>query len=793
MLVPLSWLQEFVEIDISVHELAELLTCAGLEVEKVDKAKLPFEGIVVGKVLHTEAHPEADRLKVARVSDGEQEFQVVCGDPKCSAGMVTAFAKVGSKLFDDEGKATKIKKGKLRGVESFGMLCSEQELGLAADSYGIINLPETAPLGALVETLFGDTILEIGLTPNLGHCMSLRGVAREVAALTNKPLKQRRYEFSGESEGRTAKRVTVDIEDPDFCSRYSCIAVRGVDVKPSPDWLRRRLEMCNIRSINNIVDATNYVMLETGQPLHAFDLDAIEDGKIVIKPCEEEILHTTLDEVERKIPVHTGMIYDGVKPIAIAGIMGGQNSSVSDTTTDILIEGAAFDAGMVRRASKLLGLRSDASARFERKTDTSHTAEVVKYAAELIADIAGGIVDEEGIDEWVKPAVKREITCRLPAVNRLLGIHLSLGEVKEIFLRLEIEVVREDNETLVVNAPHYRNDLCEEIDLIEEVARIYGYNNIDYKEPKVVISSMETDPRVAIEREMREKLCSAGLTEFLTCDLISEKQASFASPEEFLLHVMHPSSVDQAVLRPSMLPGLLESVKHNAAHGTFDISAFEIGRVHYKERNATVEKPVAAILLSGKRMPHCWDQSSKSDVDFYDLKGIVEGVFEAFGIEDVATEKTSIDLFHPGQQAQMRAGDAPLAVLGQVHPSACKKFAIDRPVFFAQIELLSLLNLWNKTKLMEMLPQFPGSDRDWTVTLEKNKPIETLLSAAKKLPSRLLKKVELLDVYTGEKVAADKKNVTLRFHYGDEAKTVSQERVDKEHERVLSAISEKNS
>ena len=335
------------------------------------------------------------------------------------------------------------------------------------------------------------------------------------------------------------------------------------------------------------------------------------------------------------------MIYDDEKPVAIAGIMGGKNSSVRDNTTDILLEGASFESGIVRRASKLLGLRTDASARFERGTDLSQINDTVTYAAHLIASISGGTVDKEIVDEWITPNVRRKITFRIQQVNRILGTTISLNEIKEILHRLEIVIIDENEAELTLSPPSYRNDITGEIDLIEEIARIYGYNNIDSKTAKIVTSSLPTDPRVIIEKTCREELCKAGLQEFITCDLISPKQANFVSTDEFLLHVLKPSSVDQSILRPSMLPGLLEVIRHNAAFGTFDIAGFEIGRVHYKEREATVERPVAAIIMTGKKTPHCWDQTSDDKLDFYDVKGTLESVIKHFSISDATYTRSS--------------------------------------------------------------------------------------------------------------------------------------------------------
>ena len=471
MRVPLSWLKDYVNLELSNKELSDILTLAGLEVDKIEPTPFLFKGVVVAEVKETKPHPNAEKLKVAQVFDGSETLQVVCGDPKCAAGMKVALATIGGVLTDKEGKTFKIKKSKLRNVESFGMLCAEEELGLAESSDGIMVLNKDAEVGADLTELLGDVIFEISLTPNLGHCMSLFGIARDVAALLDQKVKKLPLHLKS---GKERCDVMVDIKDSENCYRYSCRKIRGVKVGPSPEWMQRRLESAGIRSINNIVDVTNYIMLELGQPLHAFDAKKVQGQKISVQSTEEAITFKTLDGEKRKIPPNILMIHDGKGPIAVAGVMGGADSEVDEKTSDIILEAAHFNPSAVRLGSKALGLRSESSARFERGVDFEKVPFALDRAAGLIAELGNGIIDEGKVDIIAKEQKKRKIKVRLSRTNQILGTKLSLNEIESFLKRLEMEVDIE-GEMLTVIVPSYRNDIHYEIDLIEEIARIFGY------------------------------------------------------------------------------------------------------------------------------------------------------------------------------------------------------------------------------------------------------------------------------------------------------------------------------
>ncbi|QVL55401.1 MAG: phenylalanine--tRNA ligase subunit beta [Simkaniaceae bacterium] len=782
MRVPLSWLKEFVELDLSEKALSDVLTLAGLEVDKVEATPFSFKGVVVAEVKETAPHPNADKLTVAQVFDGSETVQVVCGDPKCAAGMKVALATVGATLEDEGGKSFKIKRSKLRDVESFGMLCAGSELGLSEDDSGILSLGKDAPLGVEISELFGDVVFEISLTPNLGHCMSMLGMGRDVAALLDQKAKRPNVVVN---EGSEKIGVSVSIEDLENCRRYCAREIRGIRVGPSPDWMKSRLENAGVRSINNIVDVTNYVMLELGQPLHAFDGKKVRGQKISVQSTTQPISFETLDGEKRKIPENTLMIHDDKGPIAVAGVMGGANSEVEDGTTDIILESAFFDPSAVRRGSKALNLRSESSARFERGVDFEMVPIALDRAAELIAELGGGVVQQGRVDIIGKEKKRKTIKIRLDRTNQILGTKLSLSEIESFLKRLEMGL-KGEGDALHVTVPSYRNDIHGEIDLIEEVARIFGYNNIKKREARVVNSPLPHAAIYLMEKKVREKLIEAGLQEFLTCDLISPEltelclEKQLGEKEE--IKVLKPSSVDQSILRMSLLPGMLQAVKHNFDRKTRDIHAFEIGKIHFKDGDHYRERLTAGVLLTGKRRPHHWEQKAE-ETDFFDLKGILENI-----IENGSYKNANFKSFHPGKQASIEVTGSRLGVMGEVHPERLKRLDIEERVFFAQIDLHEWMATLKKDRKMTSIPQFPGSDRDWTVTLDRDVPLGTVFELIQSFRSKLLKESMLLDVYESEKLGKDKKNVTFRFIYRDDRKTIEQSQVDKEHERLTAHI-----
>lgn len=762
MLIPLSWLKKFVRFDLTLEELEEVLTLSGLEVDSLKPKPLDFSNVVVGEILQVSPHPDAEKLQVAKVSDGTKTHQVVCGASNCRAGMKTAFARVGGKVGE-----IKIKKAKLRGTESNGMLCGADELGLSEVPAGIMELD--LQTGLDLSEHFSDTILEISLTPNLGHCASVFGVARELAAQLETKAKQPTIKLKEVEEKNTTK---IQIQDP-HCYAYACRKMKGVKVGPSPAWLKTALEDSGIRSLNNIVDVTNYVMLEFGQPMHAFDAAHVDEiqvkrGKGTLK---------TLDDIERTLTSEAMLICSKKEPLAVAGVMGGINSAINEHTTEIILEAAWFDSSEVRRSSKALNLRTESSNRFEKGIDPLGLRRALDRAASLIQEVAGGDILKGIAEEKTTSFTPRFIPLRIERVNALLGTELSDSEIESFLSRLELPF-REGK----VEIPSYRNDITAEIDLIEEVARVYGYNNIKRSNPLIISSPQKHSKIYLVETRARRRLLQEGLQEFLGCDLISPKQAEILKQEE-LITVLKPSSIDQSVLRTSLLPGFLQSARHNFDHKNFDISAFEIGRIHFRWEDSYKERLMAGVLLTGSQTPHHFSHKTQP-VDFFDLKGIFENFLKAFELSpEWTTSKT--ETFHPGIQATLKINDRVLGTLGQVHPSVLAHFDINVPLYFGEIDLHQLSI---PARSMQPIAQFPGVERDWTITLKREMPIQNFLDAAQKVPSKLLRDVHLIDLFESEKLGKDKKNATFRFNYRHEKKTLKTEDVDREHARIVEQV-----
>ncbi len=794
MKVPLSWLQEYISITLSPEKIAEGLTSLGLEVDAILQRELPFENVVVCKVLDVKPHPSDKRLHVATIFDGQHNFQVVCGAMNCHAGMIAAYAKVGAVVRDSEGKILTIKKTHLQNVESVGMLCSADELGLASSRDGtILEIDPKAKEGTDVKELYAETIFEISLTPNLGHNLSMFGIARELSAKFSLPLKFPSTPVPEDAAHSIQKTVKLDVESKDLCTQYACRLIKGVRLGPSPAWLRTRLEAAGQKSINNLVDIGNYVMLETGQPLHFFDAEKIEGHHILVKQAKKEESIELLDGTTCKIPEGTLLICDPKKTLAIAGIMGGKTSAIHDTTTQILIESACFSPPLIRRTSKNLGLRTEASYRFERGTDPEGVLFALERASSLALQIAGGTA-MAGIQKFSTPFIPKKILCRVPRLNAFLGTSLSQNEVIELFKRLFMTVAVKDNDRLEVTVPSFRNDLAIEEDLFEEVARLYGYHNIPKTQGRHVSSPICDAPLYTFEETIRTQLIGEGLQECITCDLISPTEARLTlergMSEESLIQVLHPSSADQSVLRPSLLPAMLKVARFNQDHGTSDLSLFEIGKIHYREEGHFKERLMAAIALKGKAAPYHFSPKTPP-VDFFDLKGLIENLLISIKAPSAQFDISHLHSFHPFRQAKILIGENAIGAIGQVHPETLALLEIKEPVFFAEIDLMQLSLLAGKNWKYAAVPPYPGSERDWTLTIKNTFPVSGLLAVAKSAASPFLNDIFLLDIYESEQLGKDKKNVTLRFFYLDKEQTIEQATVDREHAKLKEQVAEK--
>jgi len=769
MRLPLSWLKELVSITESDGELSDLLTLLGLEVDGIEPVPLPFEGVIVGEVRAAQPHPDADNLKVATVFDGKEELQVVCGAPNCHAGGKFPFAPIGARLGLDEEKPFRIKRAKLRGVESHGMLCSWGELGLGGDPSGIAELPFEWPTGQSLDERYGDQIIEISLTPNLGFCQSAIGIAREIAAATGRTVQPPLFELK--EEGAPID-LPVSVEASDLCPRYACRVIRGVKVGPSPDWISLLLQRCGMRSVNNIVDITNFVMLEMGQPLHAFDLAKIKGGITVRRAKGGEQIET-LDGGECKLGESMLAICDEGGPIAIAGIIGGADSGVDEGSVDIVLEAAHFEPSQVMRTARALSVHTESSKRFERSCDPNAPLAALDRAADLIAQIAGGEVAKGVIDCKRSDFERREIPLRVERVNQLLGTDLSRGEIVEILERLECEV----DGDLVVRPPTYRADLREEIDLIEEVVRLFGYHNIEQVSPRSATALSAHAPLFLLHRRLQERLIGSGLQQAVTCNLISPEQVDWLDfDRKRVVEVVNPGSQDHSLLRPSLLPGLLEAVRYNYDRGERDLALFEMGQIHFRSEQGFEEESQIGIILTGER--------DGKEVDFYDLKGVCENLLSAIGIKEFHFHSSTLSTFHPGRQAQIGSKRLDIGVIGELHPALMRKVGIDRRALYAELSVEDLQSCQRKRIKATTPSPYPSSSRDWTVTLPESVAYASIKGALLEVRSPLLEEITLLDVYRSDQLGAGVKNVTLRLRYRSPKGTLSVEKVEKEHEKL---------
>lgn len=784
MKFPLSWLKEYVDVDLPSQQIAKILTSTGIEVDGIVQACMPFDKVVVGQVLEVAPHPNADKLCLAKVTDGIETYQVVCGASNCRAGMKTALALLGATLKFPGGEEIKVKKSKIRGEESFGMLCSGKELGISSEGDGIIEFADHLKAGSDVAEIYSDTIFDVSLTPNLSHAASIIGIARELAAACNLPLKLPATTQNGDQ----ASEITVEVEDADDCPIYMGKVMYGIKGGNSPEWISSRLLACGIRPSFAAVDISNYVLLETGQPLHIFDLDKVHSKKIIVRRAHPGEQIETLDGKNRTLSQDMLVIADPRQALAIAGVMGGASSEVKEETHKILIEAAYFKPGLIRKTSKALGLMSDASKRFERGVDPNGIAYAINRAANLLQEIQKDVVVKAAATVQAKTFPEAQIRCRLEKVNGILGTKLSMSEVEVLFHRLSFKTIADKEEALLVTVPTYRVDISQEIDLVEEVARLVGFDHIPRKASLHHVSALPNNPFYLFQRKIRTLMIGEGLQEFLTCDLIGPAILEMVPDPVMLgdsrIAVLNPTSIEQSVLRTSLLQGLLQAVKFNNDRENHNIAGFEVGRIHLKTDNGFQEPYVAGIVLSGKSRPHHIDPKPH-DFDFYDLKGMIENIFEALNIKRFQFRFSHLDTFHSGRQAQIQVDGMDVGTLGEIHPSIQRKLDLTNRVYFAELNLTDLLKAKRGDLKMRSIAPYPSSGRDWTVTCNESLLVQELVGSIERIPSNLLEEVTLVDIYRSSSLGPHRKNVTLHFVYRDKEKTVAQEEVDREHSRII--------
>ncbi|NGX28755.1 MAG: Phenylalanine--tRNA ligase beta subunit [Candidatus Anoxychlamydiales bacterium] len=785
MRITLSLLNEFLNLKKDVKEIAHLLTMAGVEVEKIENEEPSFRSVVSAKILDVQKHPSADKLVIVQVTDGKDTYQVVCGDPTCQKDQIVALAKVGATLKDEKGNIITIKKSKLRDVESFGMLASASELKLFDESDKVLRLDEDFEIGKDLSSL-NDPVFDISLTPNLGHLLSAIGIAREIACLTKQKITMPPLTLKEDGKDLIEKKLKVTIEDR-RSKRYVARILEDVKIKASPFWLKKELEASGFRSINNVVDAINYTMLKFNHPMHGFDANKIENGELKVSTTTEEIDFESLDKEKRKIPKDTLVIKDGKKTVAIAGVIGGQNSAVDENTKTVILEAAHFDPSTVRKTCRELNLKTQSSIRFEKSIDPNMIPIAIDYAAALINEISNSKTSIGKIDVKKDEFLPKKLTLRVNRVKSILGTSISENEIQSIFERLEFTILEMNDDVILLEVPTYRNDIEEEIDLIEEVARIFGYNNLAKVKPYYRSSTLTHSAEYLFEKKLKSYLRSCSLQELKTCDLISPNLAEIALlnlEAKSIIEVKHFKSIDQSILRPTLLPSLLEVVRFNHDHKNFDVSAYEISKIHFKNGDDYIERPTLSIILSGKRTPHIWDKSN-FDINFYDLKGILENILSASLNKKFKFKTSSLPGFHPTAQASLSSDEKKFGIIAQVHPQVLSKFDIKKRVFFAEIDLSYILKNQKESVEFQELAQYPSSTRDLTISLGNSSQVQEIFDIIDKMDSTILEKTYLLDIF---KSLEDKKNVTFRFIYRDANKTVSSEEVENEHIKITKII-----
>ena len=802
MEISFNWLKKYIDTDLSAEEVATVLTDIGLEVEdfrKIETIRGGLKGVVVGYVATCEDHPDSDHLHVTTVDVGaEEKLQIVCGAPNCRQGLKVLCATVGSVLYPNGGdEEFKIKRSKIRGVESLGMLCAEDELGIGSDHAGIMELPGDAPIGMTAKEYLNikdDYLIGIGLTPNRVDAASHIGVARDIAAYLRSQGKDVKVQLPSVEDFKVDNHdlpIEVIVENHDAAPRYAGLTVTGCKIAPSPEWMQNELRAAGINPKNNLVDITNYILFELGQPLHAFDADKIEGKKVIVKNCAEGTPFVTLDGVERKLSKEDLMICSAERPMCIGGVFGGLDSGISDSTVNVFLESAYFNPVSIRRSAKRHGLNTDASFRFERGIDPNIQVYALKRAALLMKELAGGKISSEIIDINPTPAEDFVFELSLDRVNMLIGKEIPEQTVRTILEALEVKIIKEEGRTLTVAVPPYRVDVQREADLVEDILRIYGYNNVEI--PQAVHSTLSYAPRPDKNKLINiaaDHLAATGYTEIMSNSLT--KAAYYdgltSYKAEYCVKIMNPLSADLNVMRQTLLFNTLEAIELNVNHRNADLKLFELGNCYFcNTESADAEKPLAkysetyriAIAVTGNDATPSWNAKG-AKTSFYTLRATVEKLLRRFGIDiyTLRCESSQSDLFSDG--IAYTQGPRTVIEMGIVSPALLRRFDLKQSVYFAEIDFDLIVRAAKKQRIaVEELSKFPEVKRDLALLVDKSVNFSDLRNIAFATEKKLLKRVTLFDVYEGDKLPEGKKSYALGFTLEDKNQTLTDKVIEK--------------
>ncbi len=783
MKVSLEWLNEFVVIDTEPEDLAKRLTMRGLEVEGLEVLRPVFTGVVAGVITKIDAHPNADSLHICSIDAGKEELTVVCGAPNIAVGDKVPLARVGAVLGGDFN----IERRKLRGVESFGMLCSEKELGLSDNHSGIFILPDDVIPGSDIAGLsfVEDTVFDINVPPNRGDCLSVFGIAREVASILNQKAKLPSLKLGAKGKNSVKDEIALEIHDTGACPRYVLKLIKGISIAPSPFWIRRRITRCGMRPINNIVDVTNYVMLELGQPLHAFDFKRLADARIEVRVAERPLVFRTLDSVDRSLEKGDILICDGSGPVAIAGIMGGENSEITDKTRDMALESAYFNPFSIRATARRLGIRSEASLRFEKGIDIDSVGYAAERAIDLMHQLAGGTVinGEREIFEKREP---KTIYISYSNINGLLGTHIGQHEITRALRSIDLHITKEDENGLVIAIPNFRHDIDGTADVIEEISRVHGFEHIPDTSPVSVLKPQRLDKKERFLQIVREYFKGTGFYEIINFSFFSTKDIETCLIPEGddrtkCIPVMNPISRDLGVMRTFMMPAVLRCMAYNLNRGTKNLRFFEKGKVFFQENADRIrEETVLCFAITGKEKEYFW-REKYPDYDFFDIKGIIEGLVEALGVNCSITQSTE-PFLDPAKSADITIEGVKTGWVGAVRSDILKTYEIEQSIYCAELRFDIILEKGNLTLQYRPIPRYPQVIRDFSFHADDRIPISMLVDKIKGI-SPLIVSVGIFDMFRKET-----RSVSIRVVFQSYEDTLTDERVNALQERIIGEL-----